>query len=94
VARFVRHVRLASEADTARYPFTLPAVAWLIHSDGLALAPGVTFLVGENGSGKSTVVEAIAPVPPWPGRLVRRTSRLTAGRCDNPWLTRLVLPVG
>jgi len=59
-ARFVRHVRLASEADTGRYPFTLPAVAWLIHSDGLSLAPGVTFLVGENGSGKSTLVEAIA----------------------------------
>lgn len=28
--------------------------------DGLELPPGVTFLVGENGSGKSTIVEAIA----------------------------------
>lgn len=29
-------------------------------SDGLDLGAGVTFLVGENGSGKSTMVEAIA----------------------------------
>lgn len=28
--------------------------------DGVDLAPGVTFLVGENGSGKSTIVEAVA----------------------------------
>lgn len=57
---FVRHVRLDSDADTARYPFTLPAVAWLAHTPGLDLPPGVTFLVGENGSGKSTLVEALA----------------------------------
>lgn len=38
---------------------TIPAVAQLV-ADGLPLAPGVTFLVGENGSGKSTVVEAVA----------------------------------
>ena len=29
-------------------------------TDGLDLGPGVTFLVGENGTGKSTLVEAIA----------------------------------
>lgn len=29
-------------------------------TNGLDLAPGVTFLVGENGSGKSTIVEAVA----------------------------------
>jgi len=28
--------------------------------DGLTLSPGVTFLVGENGSGKSTILEGIA----------------------------------
>ncbi|KQW43092.1 AAA family ATPase [Nocardioides sp. Root1257] len=40
-------------------PMTIPAVAQLV-ADGLTLPPGVTFLVGENGSGKSTIVEAIA----------------------------------
>lgn len=57
---FVRRLRLAAGADTGRYPFTLPAVAWLARSGGLELGPGVTFLVGENGSGKSTLVGAIA----------------------------------
>ena len=38
---------------------TVPAVGQLV-ADGLDLPPGVTFLVGENGSGKSTIVEAVA----------------------------------
>ncbi|MEJ7628772.1 MAG: AAA family ATPase [Nocardioidaceae bacterium] len=38
---------------------TVPAVAQLL-ADGLDLDPGVTFLVGENASGKSTIVEAVA----------------------------------
>lgn len=42
-----------------RWPLTVPAVAQVVR-DGMALAPGVTFLVGENGSGKSTVLEGIA----------------------------------
>ena len=41
------------------WPMSVPAVAQLV-ADGLDLAPGVTFLVGENGSGKSTIVEGIA----------------------------------
>ena len=44
---------------SGRWPVTIPAVAQLL-SDGLDLGPGVTFLVGENGSGKSTIVEAVA----------------------------------
>ncbi|UNK70276.1 AAA family ATPase [Microbacterium sp. H1-D42] len=42
-----------------RWPTSIPAVAQLLQ-DGLELPPGVTFLVGENGSGKSTIVEGIA----------------------------------
>ncbi len=38
---------------------TIPAVAQLVR-DGMDLARGVTFLVGENGSGKSTIVEGVA----------------------------------
>ena len=41
-----------------RWPATLPSVAALLDS-GLELAR-LTVLVGENGSGKSTIVEALA----------------------------------
>ncbi len=41
------------------YPFAIPAVTELCKS-GLKLNPGVTFFVGENGSGKSTILEGIA----------------------------------
>src|SRR4051794_13014968 len=44
---------------SGRWPHTIPAVRQLL-TDGLDLSPGVTFLVGENGTGKSTLVEAIA----------------------------------
>ena len=42
-----------------RWPRTIPAVEQLL-AEGLTLDKGVTFLVGENGSGKSTIVEAVA----------------------------------
>jgi predicted ATPase len=45
--------------DRGSWPMTVTAVAQLV-DEGLDLAPGVTFLVGENGSGKSTIVEAVA----------------------------------
>ncbi len=41
----------------SRYPYSLPAVKNL---DNLPLHPDVTFIVGENGMGKSTLLEAIA----------------------------------
>ncbi len=44
--------------DEGAWYWELPAVAQL-HAEGMELAP-VTVLVGENGSGKSTVVEAVA----------------------------------
>jgi predicted ATPase len=41
------------------WPVTVPAVAQLLR-EGLELPPGATVLVGENGSGKSTVLEILA----------------------------------
>ena len=38
------------------WPQSIPAVAQVLR-EGIALDPGITFLVGENGSGKSTIVE-------------------------------------
>lgn len=48
-----------SRLSATQWPFDIPAVAEVVR-DGLSLSPGVTFLVGENGSGKSTIVEAVA----------------------------------
>jgi hypothetical protein len=41
------------------WPVTVPAVAQLLR-EGLELPAGATVLVGENGSGKSTVLEVLA----------------------------------
>jgi predicted ATPase len=46
-----------AEVDLDAYPFTIPAVREL---GVIQPHPDVTFLVGENGAGKSTVLEAIA----------------------------------
>jgi len=43
--------------DFDRYPFDIPAVRDI---ETIQFHPNVTFLVGENGSGKSTVLEALA----------------------------------
>jgi predicted ATPase len=45
------------DIDTARYPFNIPAVRDM---NTLSFHPDVTFFVGENGAGKSTMLEAIA----------------------------------
>lgn len=58
-SRFVRSVQLLREhiSDASRHPFTVPAIK---HLDSLELHPQVTFFIGENGTGKSTLLEAIA----------------------------------
>jgi predicted ATPase len=45
--------------DRRDWPFALPPVAQVVR-EGLTFTSDVTFFVGENGSGKSTVIEAIA----------------------------------
>jgi predicted ATPase len=55
---FLKSVRTIPElVDPAKFPFSIPVL-----SNGLNLefSTNVTFFVGENGSGKSTILEAIA----------------------------------
>jgi predicted ATPase len=47
------------DPDQGTWPASVPAVAQLLR-EGLELTPGITVLVGENGSGKSTVIEMLA----------------------------------
>ncbi len=61
-----------------QWPYTIAAVRQL-YDDGLDLAPGATVLLGANGSGKSTIVEALAAA--W-------ARRITAFRSD--WIQRAV----
>ena len=47
-----------SRLDTEAWPATIPAISQLL-SDGMTL-PKTTVFVGDNGSGKSTILEAVA----------------------------------
>jgi predicted ATPase len=53
--------------ETDRWPFNIPAVAQIIAEGGLDIPPGITILAGENGSGKSTIIEALAAIYPRTG---------------------------
>jgi predicted ATPase len=57
--QFVLGMRLERDRVPSfeHYPFSVPAIK---HLDRLAFHPAVTFLVGENGTGKSTLLEALA----------------------------------
>jgi len=52
-----RVVSLDEKFDVGRYPFNVPALARGID---LVFRTNVTFLIGENGTGKSTLLEALA----------------------------------
>ena len=58
---YLREVRIKPSAEgndpPGGHPFNIPAVRAL---DGLCFGPGVTFFIGENGAGKSTVLEGLA----------------------------------
>ena len=54
---YLTGLRRRTRRDDTRFPWTIPIVASL---EALEFSTPVTFFVGENGSGKSTVLEGIA----------------------------------
>jgi len=54
---FLRSIAYLSETLPEGYPFSVPVIQSL---ESLSFSNPVTFLVGENGCGKSTLIEAIA----------------------------------
>lgn len=54
---FVRHMKLKDGSSTLEYPFNIPAVQQI---EAIKFKCPVTFIVGDNGSGKSTILEALA----------------------------------
>jgi len=59
---FIRGIQLAP-TDNTDYPYNIPAVQQI---DKMEFNSPVTFIVGENGTGKSTIVEAIAVAAGFP----------------------------
>ena len=56
---YLREVILQRESipDPLAYPFNIPALRTL---ERIEFHPDVTFIAGDNGTGKSTLIEAIA----------------------------------
>lgn len=59
ISQYIRSVKLKRDkiSSFSKYPFCLPAIRNFYNLD---LDFKVTFIVGENGTGKSTILEAIA----------------------------------
>lgn len=57
---YIREVKLSKEIPQSNYLGSLPVVCNLCKMGGLQFHKKVTFIVGENGIGKSTLIEGIA----------------------------------
>lgn len=75
-----------------RWPATLPAVRQLL-AEGMELGP-LTILVGENGTGKSTIVEAIAMAYGLPGEGGSTGARHATYPSESPLVDALHLERG
>lgn len=58
--RYLSEIKLKRPPEPGSYLCKIPAVRHLMEHGSLALPADVTFLVGENGTGKSTLLEAVA----------------------------------
>ena len=59
-AKYISAIRFDNALNSDSYLNQLPVIKYLSANPTLPLSADVTFLVGENGTGKSTLLEAIA----------------------------------
>lgn len=57
---YLREISIKKPIPSNSYLAKIPAIAHLMHGEPLTFPEKVTFFVGENGMGKSTLIEAIA----------------------------------
>lgn len=57
---YIRELTISGDIPLSEYYSRLPSVVAIYQENGLSFTKPVTFFVGENGIGKSTLVEAIA----------------------------------
>lgn len=90
--QYMRYARISSLPDgPSAYPFSMPVVQWLAARGGMNLPGGATFLVGDNGSGKSTILEAIAVAAGFNPEGGSRNFRFTTRSSESPLGQRLIL---
>lgn len=58
--RYIDSIKFNGIIGKDSYLLNIPSVQYLMKTKALMLTSNITFLVGENGTGKSTLVEAIA----------------------------------
>lgn len=59
-AKYISNVLFNNTLDKSSYLNGLPVIKYLKEFERLDFSADVTFFVGENGTGKSTLLEAIA----------------------------------
>ena len=89
---YVKYIRLKETGDLPHeYPYTVPALAGF---SGLRFRRPVTFIVGENGMGKSTLLEAIAVKAGFNAEGGSKNFRFATRETHSPLYGNLVLGRG
>ena len=88
IRHFLHSITLLRESvpDWSEYPFLVPAIQKL---GTLELHPKVTFFVGENGSVKSTLLEAIAEKLGFSIEGGTKNTNMAIGEYTSPLTSRL-----